>query len=130
MQHAGIFEPRAERRRFPQQIDGIAHVALGLGKTLLEIAELVRTDVVRDAAGPDPAAAEPAAAQFRGEVQHVTTQAAAIGCCRQEANIAGQGTEIADMIGDPLQFDRHGTQRIGARRAFVIGQPLEELGVG
>ena len=34
------------------------------------------------------------------------------------------------MIGDPLQFDRHGPQRIGARRAFIIGQPFEELAVG
>ncbi len=34
------------------------------------------------------------------------------------------------MIGDPLELDPEGAQRVGARRAFVVGKPFEELAIG
>ena len=80
--------------------------------------------------GPDPAAAEPAAAQQRGQVQHIAAQPAAIGGGRQKADIAGERAEIADVIGDPLQFQRDDAQRGRPRRAFGAGQRLDQLAIG
>jgi hypothetical protein len=72
--------------------------------------------LARDAAGPDPAPAQPAAAQMRGQVQDIAAQPAAVGCSREKADIARQCAEIADMVGDA--FHPSAT----ARRASARGE--------
>ncbi len=66
--------------------------------------------VEEDAAGPDQAAAETAAAKRGGHVQIIAPQPAAEGGGGQKADIAGQGADIADMVGQPFQFQGNGAQ--------------------
>src|SRR6185295_16720771 len=56
-------------------------------------------------------------------------QPAAIGGGRQEADIAGERTQVADMAGDPLQLEGDDAQRMGAWRADDAGQRLDQLAI-
>src|SRR5260370_27203195 len=84
----------------------------------------------RGAAGRDPAAPKPAAAEQRRHVQRVTAQPAAIGCRRQETDVAGKGPQIADMIGDPLQLESQRAPAARARRTCGAGEAFEDLAIG
>ena len=68
------------------------------------------------AAGPDHASPKAVAAQHGRHVEHVAANAPAIGHGRQEADVAGQCAQIADMVGHSLQLQRHAAERLSASR--------------
>ena len=82
---------------------------------------------VGDAAWPNQAFAESVAAQRQQQIEEFAPDTAEIGGGRIEGNIAAQGAEITDMIGDPLQFQSNGSDSTGARFDRKPGQSLDRL---
>ena len=71
-------------------------------------------DVESNAARPDHAAPKAIAAEHGRHVEHVAANASAIGHGGQEADVARQGAEIADMVGHPLQLQGHAAEELAA----------------
>ena len=85
-----------------------------------------------DAAGPDHAAAEAAAAQEGGQVEEIAAEPPAVGGGRQEADVAGQGPQVAGVVGQPFQFQGDAAKRlrrIGRGTRLALPRPGSSRGV-
>ena len=49
-----------------------------------------------------------------GHIEHIAANPSAVGHARQKADVARQGAEIADVIGDPLQFQCDAAEELSA----------------
>ena len=87
-------------------------------------------DVESDAARPDHASPKAVAAQHGRHVEHVAANASAIGHGRQEADVARQRAEIADMVGNPLQLQGHAAEELTAGRDAGCAEGLDGAAVG
>ncbi len=78
----------------------------------------------------DQAAAEAVAAEQGGHVQHVAADPAAVGSGGQEADVAGQRAEIADVVGHPLQLQGDAAEDLGPGGHAAAGERLDGPAVG
>ena len=87
-----------------------------------------RAQIRRDAAGNDPVHHQPVAETRGGGAQHLLAQHAAMRQHQAERGIVADGTEIAEVVGDPLQLRHHPAQRHRARRHIDTQGPPPPLG--
>jgi hypothetical protein len=81
-------------------------------------------------AGAHQAAPEAAAAQRGGQVQGVAAQAPAPRGGGQEAHVAGQSTQVPDVVGHALQLQGDAADGQDARRQAAAGQGFQGLAIG
>ena len=81
------------------------------------------------AARPHQPAAETVAANHGGHVQNVAANASAVRHRGQEAHVAGQGAQIAEVVGDPLQFHGHAAKHWARAGTRVGRQRLDRAAV-
>ena len=70
----------------------------------------------RDAAGHDAVHHQPVAEAGGGTAQHALAQHAAMGQHDAERGVVADRPEIAEVVGNPLEFRQHAAQPHGARR--------------
>ena len=75
-------------------------------------------------------AAEPAAAQESGQVEEIAADPPAVRGGRQEPDVAGQGPQVAGVVGQPFQFQGDAANRLRPDRGRTAGQRLHGLAVG
>jgi len=92
--------------------------------------ELSGAEVGGHPAGAHQAATEAVAAEHGGGIQIVPAQPAAECRSGEEADVAGQSPDIADMVGQPFQLESHQAQRRGPRRRRAAAQGLDGLAPG
>ena len=109
---ADAVEAGHHRGRVPQQLDRAADVPVDRVQPPPELLDDAGVDIESHAARPDQAAPEAVAAEQGRHVEHVAANASAIGHGGQEADVAGQRAEIADMVGDPLQLQGHAAEEL------------------
>ena len=111
---ADAVEAGHHRRRVPQQFDRAADIVRDRVQPPPKLLDDAGVGVESDAARPDHAAPKTVAAQHGRHVEHVAANASAIGHGGQEADVARQSAEVADMVGDPLQFQGHAAEELAA----------------
>ena len=125
-QRRAITAPVSSKRAITDGVSQSRSTALGdvratVGRAAPQSSATARgVDVEADAAGPDQAAAEAAAAEQRGHVEEVAADPAAVRRGRQEADVAGERAEVAGVVGQALEFQRDAAQapgRAAARRS-------------
>ena len=125
-----ILEPGHDGRGLPEQVDGAGRILDDALQALRKRRRQLLIQVERDSAGPDQAPAEPIAAQKRRQVQHVPANPAAIGSGGQKSDIAGQRSQISDVVGNALQLQRYAADRLGAGRDAHPGEGFNGLAIG
>ena len=94
-----------------------AHCGIpGHGQPLSELLDDGRGQCRKPRRRAGQAAAEAVAAQGGRQIEHVAANAAAIGHGGQEADIAGQRAEIAEVVGHAFQFQGHAAEELGPCR--------------
>ena len=77
-----------------------------------------------------PLAPEPVAAKEGGHVEEVAPDAPAVGGGGQEADIAGQGPQVAAVVGQALQFQGDASNELGLGGGVDARQALDDVAVG
>ena len=118
------------RRRVPQQLHGAAGVAGDGIQPPPELLDHGGVHVEHDTARPDHAPPKTVAAEQGRDVEHVAAEASAIGQGGQEAHVARQRAQIADMVGNPFQLQGHAAEELPAGRHAGCAEGLHGAAVG
>ena len=81
-------------------------------------------EVGGDAAGHDAVPHQPVAEGGVGGAQHALAQHAAMGVHQREGGIVADRADVAEMVGEPLEFGHQRAQPDGARRHVDVRAPL------
>ena len=123
-------EPLLHARRLPEELHRFRDVTPRDGHPRPQDLCLRGEEVESDAAGPEETAPEPRAADLRRHVQEVPAQASAVGRGGEIGDVARQGSEVADVVREPLELQRDAADRVGARGDPRPGQGLDRVRVG
>ena len=106
------FKSGLNRHGVPEQVGGACNITECRFEPSDAQLDASPVQVKRDAAGAHEATTKAAAAQERGQVEEITANSATVRRGRQEADVTGQGPQIAGVIGEPFQLEGDAANRL------------------
>ena len=124
---AGLLKTGHDGGRFPEEFDGVFAIGLAAAEPGEQFIDQRPIDIEADAARTDHATSEAAAAEQGGHVEEIAADSAAIAGGGKKSDIAGQGTQVADVIGQAFQFQGDAAKGLGSRRVLTFAQCFHAL---
>src|SRR5207253_3021191 len=84
-------------------------------------------DVEEDAAGAGRITAEAVAAEERGHVEIVAAEPAAVGGGGEKADIAGEGAQVAAVVGEAFEFQGDAADELGLGGGVDSCEALDDV---